>query len=263
MLGRVVFAAIGFAVFLIAFIGGFLGGFAWIAIPIVFLLYLGLSLALRRREGAVGWMRFFTFFLRTNNRWLLTMFVLTLISFAMALNTSPGGPLVQASVQEQSSTEHALSDIRERYHNLHDKGEFKTDAELSQQKKVPEFESWAPWWFRWVGALVLLILALGYVPFAFTDEVKRAASRTHAHLSERTHGEAGENWFTRFMHRLSQGQAAPAGPTPTAVPPAGLAPQPTTTVAGAAWRTGIKLFLIELLAEFLASASLGGRKDVN
>lgn len=274
MLGRFVFASIGLAVFLTALLSGLLGGYALLMIGLVATATTTVILLMPvPSRGVLAQIirPFLRPFLRTNNHWLLCMLVMTVLAFWLAITTDLGYPVIRTVVQEEVAKGNStrLDEINQRYENLYRYGELKTDAELELSKLTPEQpKSWTPWWIRWISALLLLILTIGYIPFAFADEVQAAYHRAERGFAERAGGETGGRSLLRDLIRrvaripenpqptvTSQPPPPPAGgTTPPTTPPAAI-PPPTPQVIPAAVHTGVhgegwwKLFLTALLAE--------------
>lgn len=156
--------------------------------------------------------------IKTNNRWLVWMFGYTLIMVGFTVYS-----LVSFTTQQASETSlqhsvnierHADELLAERKRNLADHGKPYTDAEMGkvpESKEFPKLADAVPldphrdyFWIRLACSLFLLVLSVGYIGFALSDEVRAAFNEARAALRERAEG--------RISQAVAAGaaQAAPA-----------------------------------------------------
>ncbi|MGE5392779.1 MAG: hypothetical protein ACM3NH_03485 [Candidatus Saccharibacteria bacterium] len=233
---RILFAWIGVTLFVLALTGQF-----WLTLIVMFvvfgsvsaIVFIGGELAAAR----VG--RFLGLFMRTNNRWLFWMFLITLTAFIWNFKTAkPGPPPVTQSYQEAYSKNQVLKDIeenRQRRLHLFREGKYQTDQELGQTAPKPETANdWSDWSTRWLASWILLILTILYVPFAFRDEIAEAFQELRSRWTERQEV-TSDNPFRLLLQRLVARR------------------EPGATVPGApalsGWRSFLNIIKIDLLIE--------------
>lgn len=242
MIRRLIFAAVVTCVFLASLFASWLWG-TLVTISIV--AAVAIPLILFRGNPAVGhWLnRILGPFLRTNNRWLVTVLTMVIISFWLAFMTEGGSPYIQNEAGKMMNEPAAveLRDLRQKYYNLYGGRGFKTDTQVGRGKQVPEYREWRPWNTRWINSWILLVLFGGYIPFALSDEARRAYLTADRRWYEQTGGSAGEPFSRALLRRMLREPVNPPRTTP-----------PTRSEPPAAAGTGHSygwIFLSSMLAE--------------
>lgn len=275
---RVIFAAICVALFLTSVFAGVLGKWAVVLVIVLFVaaaiaLYLQLNrrMTLPEREALARRLNpILGFFMRTELRWLICMLVMTVLLFALALNTEMGAPVVRTVAREDSEKGAAtrFSETDQRFMNLYREGKFATDAELNIAKTASDKKSWDPWKLRWGIALLFLLLTVAYFFVGLGDAISNAWRKAQRRVTQQTEVNPGGTRLRDFFARFLPGQQptlAPATPAPAvAIPPvvavAPAAAAGTTTNVpppvgtSPKWTMG-SWFLVELMAELGAKGT--------
>jgi hypothetical protein len=269
-LSRIVFALVCASVFLAGLFASF-----WWSGPIIIALLVGATIGWiyqapdqngRKQRALELCDRFLYYPLGSNNRWLVTLLTFAFLAFWLAWFTKPGLPEVRTITQAVTEQLHgfATTELEQRRQNVQTRGEYKTDAELGLEER-PEVEtgntrklireSWSAWQVRWTCLLLLILLTVGYLPFAFFDEGRWLVQEVLRRWDEQSEGSTEDPGWIKAL-RGSNGNKR----RPRAIPP-GNQPAPAQPAAGTAPSAGALtshswMFIMSLLAE-LAGRRIG------
>jgi hypothetical protein len=218
-LTRPMFAAFCLALFCLAvfttnvFNTGFGFPESWLAAFVVGIIFLILSL------GSVGFYNRriirnpavkplagpFAALVATNNRWFISMVLMTLISFVLIFTAQWGKPTLSEDrrtgmTEDQISHEYVPGDQAQRIRNIQRNLGPVTDRSLIK-KPVVVF-TWESFWTRITVFLILLVLTIGYAFIAFSDEASSAVSSAWGKFNRSTEGVAGQGLFGRLVDRV-------------------------------------------------------------
>lgn len=190
--GVAVFATICVGVFLVCLLGGVLGIYSILVVGILAALAVAWLFSGHQREHQARLKQYFGLFVASPGRWLLFLVLFTVVALALAWSTPSASEKQTALPGYVAGQEPGpWTEDEQRYYNLDKYGLWSTDAEIraSEQRgdatrfeprpPRPPLSSDEPFWTRWLSALLLLALTVGYVPFAFADELRRLIPHHH------------------------------------------------------------------------------------
>lgn len=226
MIGRLIFAWIG----MICFLAAVTGLFTWSLVIMALLAVALAAIVIFGRQRAARAVNRFVLgpLMRTNNRWLLCLAVMSVFAIVWNFYHAQRGPApVQSRYEQVYGGNPILVDIKdtqERRVNLFRSGRYSTDAELNRQMppKPKTAPDWSGWTTRWIATGTLILLTLFYVPFAFRDEATAVVTGVRRRWTERQEV-TSDNPIRLFLQRLlvrrnPEAENLPGSPAPSRSP---------------------------------------------
>lgn len=249
MVKRLVFALVCFALLFGLFLAGWLEewgviiAFVIVVAVTVYLYYRTRGAQNEQRARRLG--RFFSPFMRTNNRWWATLLVIVAISALIVIRGGFGPPTLVIDLERE--TQEVGSDMPSRIADHLYKGT-PVDAPRPSQVDVSTYQSWRSFWIRLSLFGILLIAWLVYTFFfAFRDEAVAAVRsvRSRSNTEGESEGDSRWDWLTRWWRNRN------APPSAASVPDAPAQPNSQSGVGQSpGWQLSIGVF-IELLERFV------------
>ena len=208
--------------------------------------------------------RLSTAVIRTNNRWLFTLMLLTGLTFMLFLVAPWGPPELTKDrrdklTMQQRQNEYKPGDRAQIRRNSRKNLSAKTDRDLTTLETENTWESFK---VRWTIFIILLILTIVYIPIALTDEASSAFYSLWGKINKKTEGTAGkgriQSWIDMFrgdkevpavvIQEVTGQPVDPNAPPPTPAPAPGVAQ--VSAPGSSIWSQISMAVLIQTVSEF-------------